>query len=159
MARKHFISCISVLLLCSLLSGCNIIRQIGPSTKGSASSETFDKVQTGEWEGSFSYKLANGKTETWLVYFDVKDDGKTITSVELVHYIGELTADTDATALFTVLDKKISNNAFEFSLTEMVSYSTHTYKGSVTFTSSKEASGNLNIGGDDYKFTATPNTA
>ena len=120
------------------------------------SSEASGKVQPGSWEAAFSISLANGKTENWIVDFFVNDDGKTVSSVELIHYIGELTPDTNATALFTVIDAAIKKNSFDFSLTELVSYSTKTYKGKVTFTSSKEAEGVLNISGDDYGFTAVP---
>ena len=160
-----------ILFLCISLTGCNTPTQTEASAQDSgptgatasepatdSSSDATGKVQPGGWEASFSIDLANGKTENWIVDFHVDDDGKTVSSVELIHYIGVLTPDTNATALFTVIDAPIKKNSFDFSLTELVSYSTQTYKGSVTFTSSEEADGMLSISGDDYRFTAVPFT-
>lgn len=122
----------------------------GANTKSAA---TTDTPQVGEWMTKFSVKLANGETENWEVYFDVSDDGKTVPTVQLIHYIGD---QTPQSVLMLRKDPSIKNNFFDFSITEMDSHTTYTYEGNVTFTSSKEAAGTLNIYGDDYQFTAAP---
>ena len=137
------------LVLALSLAGCG-------SQSASKSGVAAGPPQPGVWEAEFSLELANGKTENWIVDFWVKDDGKTVSSVELIHYIGVLTPGTNETALFTVIDATIKNNSFEFSLTEMASYRTYTYKGKVVFTSSEEAAGIINIYDNDYRFTAVP---
>jgi len=103
----------------------------------------------------FTIELKSGKTENWKIYFDVSDDGKTVPTVQLIHYIGD---QTPQSVLLLRKDPSINNNFFEFSLTEYVSYSTYNYEGSVTFTSSKEADVLLNIYGDDYQLTVVPVT-
>jgi len=154
---------VSQKLLLLGLSALLLLTGSGCMLKGRSEPETNTKdgkvtsVQSGVWEAEFSIKLANGKTENWIVDFHVNDDGKTVSSVELIHYIGVLTPGTNETALFTVIDAPIKDSSFEFSLTELTSsYSTLKYKGTVTFTSTKEASGTINISDKDYKFTAVP---
>lgn len=119
----------------------------------SKSSEAIDKVQPGEWMAEFSINLASGKTENWEVYFDVSEDGKTVPTVQLIHYIGD---QTPQSVLLLRKDPSIKNNSFDFSLTEMDSYTMYTYKGNATFTSSQEADGTLNVYDVDYQFTAVP---
>lgn len=148
---KHLFSLIFAIIFLLSITGCGL----QPASK---SGEAIGKVQPGGWEAEFSVDLANGKIENWVVYFHVNDDGKTVSSVELIHFMGVLTPGTNETALYTIIDSPIKNNSFEFSLTEMASYTTYTYKGNVTFTSSKEADGTLNIYGDDYQFTVVPVT-
>ena len=145
-----------IMFLCIALAGCNTPAQTGAPGRDSGQTEAVGTVLPGGWEGGFSIGLANGTAENWIVDFFVNDDGKTVSSVELIHYIGDLTPDTNATALLTVIDAEITNNSFDFTLSELVSYSMNTYEGSVTFTSSKEAEGILNIDGDDNRFTAVP---
>lgn len=128
----------------------------GCVSQASALTNEAGDPQPGWWEAEFSIELTNGKMEHWMVYFMVTDDGKEISSVEMVHYIGELTSSTYPTALFTVLDSPIENDSFAFSLTELAGYSTYTYKGNVTFISSEEADVILNVYDVDYQFTAVP---
>ena len=145
---KKTIALLLTLVFALSLAGCG-------SQPAPKSGKAVIEPQSGEWMAEFTIELKSGKTENWKIYFDVSDDGKTVPTVQLIHYIGD---QTPQSVLLLRKDPSINNNFFEFSLTEYVSYSTYNYEGSVTFTSSKEADVLLNIYGDDYQLTVVPVT-
>ena len=163
--KWNVIGCVIAVFLCIILVGCSnaiwsrLLKSLDTNSSSSDSQSTvkeIDSVKPGGWETTFPIKLSGGEVENWIVYIYVNDDEKSVSSVELIHCIGELVPGTDETALFSIVDAPIENNSFDFSLNEMVSYSINTYSGKITFTSYTEANGTISIYGNDYRFNISP---
>ena len=119
---------------------------------------TTDKPQVGDWKAEFSFKDQGEKKENyhWEITFTVNEGAETVSSMQILHYYGERTSDTQASFMVYMSDISLDKNSFEFSFTEWHGYTSDTYKGTATFTSATEAQGTINIDDTEYKWTATP---
>ncbi len=118
--------------------------------------QASSKPHAGKWAAQVKYKTSGGDEMTWALSFTVSDDAKQITQAQVMHYLGELAPDTEATVLMALQPVDIENNSFSISFSELSNYSMRTYKFKGNFASASRADGTLAIGDTTYPFTAAP---
>ena len=133
-------------LLCSV--GCGLQSTLKPDAPPV-------EPQSGRWVANFSLKNDYGNTENWVLNFFVDEDGKTVSSLMLGHYQGDVST---MKVIFSPERYTMENNSFELSLPEFRSNINYTYEGSIAFVSETEANGVLNIYKKDRKFSVARST-
>ena len=148
--------CLSVVLLFTC-SGCSRILDLIPWPGGSQSLTPGENVvpRAGAWSTVFSTKTNSGLEENWMFEFSVSEQVGSIESARLFHYHGPLLYDTIVTVLIAEPQAEKHVISFELNFTELSGYSTQTYKIRCAFTTDTEAVGILEIGDNEYSWTAT----
>ena len=107
--------------------------------------------KSGTWTAGFTDKTGDGQIRHWSVSFIVNKD-KSVSSVHLSRYTGEMDEKVHNTEMYSLTDPFISDNSFEIIFSDFYNDIPHTYRGTITFISKKEAEGSIVIDGVENRW-------